>query len=148
METLVVIGLLIMIVSLGMFIGFDFYRSYAFRSERNTVISILQKARSQSMNNVNQVRHGVHFCNTTCGNKLSYIIFQCPANNPQCTSYPGITDTDLTIEASYNASISNSLPHDVMFDQLSGTTTTDNITGSDGKNSYSIQINTEGRIEW
>ena len=45
-EILIAIALLIVILSLGLFISFDFYKNYAFRSEKNIIVSILQKARN------------------------------------------------------------------------------------------------------
>src|SRR5258706_4507626 len=82
-EIAIVIILLMTIISLGLFISFDFYKNFAFRSEKSTIISILQKARSQSLNNIDEVRHGVHFA----ASPLTYIVFECPTATPQCTSY-------------------------------------------------------------
>ncbi len=70
-EIMVAIGLLVIILGLSLFLTMDFYRSYAFRYEQNLVVSILQKARSQAMANVDQTNHGV--CMEQGG--LNYIIF-------------------------------------------------------------------------
>jgi len=151
-EILIVIMLLGIMFMLGLFISFDFYRNYSFRSEKDNIISILQKARSESLNNINQRRHGIHFTNTG-----KYIIFECNSTIPQCYTYADADKSkDIIIESTYNITISGT-PFDVVFEQLSGSYCTNmacstasplSINISDGINSYSININSEGRIDW
>src|SRR3989344_3331593 len=100
-EILIVVAILVVIFSFGLFISFDFYKSYSFHSEKSTIVSILQKARNQSLNNINESRHGVHFS----ASPLQYIIFEC---NPGvlCTDYSEAdTSKDIIIEPSYGISI-------------------------------------------
>lgn len=52
LEILVVIGLLSVISSFALIVGMDSYRSYSFRADRDTLVSLLQRARSQSVNNL------------------------------------------------------------------------------------------------
>ena len=159
-EVLIAMAILVIILSLGLFISFDFYKSYAFRSEKNIVVSVLQKARSESLNNINQTRHGVHF---EASPSLKYILFECPAASPQCTYYNTGSSTDIIIDSSYGASIANPLPlpFDVIFGQLSGDCIPSSgatpfacdslnqpITISYGARSYNITVNSEGRIDW
>jgi prepilin-type N-terminal cleavage/methylation domain-containing protein len=147
-EILITIGLLVMIASLGLFISFDFYKGYSFRSERSTIVSVLQKARSQSMDNINEKRHGVHFQ----GNPLKYVIFECEG----CTSYSGSNSMDNPVDAAYSISVTNpSLPFDVVFDQLTGDCVSSNcstnplsINISDSGKQYTISVNNQGRIDW
>lgn len=141
-EILISIGLLAIIAALGLFISFDFYRSYAFRSERSTIVSVLQKARSQSLNNIDQVRHGAHFVSG------QYIIFECPTSTPQCTGWTA-SSSDNPISAAYSISITNpALPLDIIFDQLSAISSDRIITVSDGVKSYNIAVNSQGQIDW
>ena len=152
LEVVIVMGILAIIFSMGIAVSFDFYRNYSFRSEKDTIISLLQKARSQSMNNINQVRHGVRF-----QNPLQYIVFECEPHEPPCIDYAHAnTSRNMAISPSYGTTISNT-PFDVVFDQLSGclrSTTTAcsadpvTITVSDGPKSYAITINSEGQIDW
>lgn len=152
-EILISLGVLVIIASLGLFVSFDFYRHSSFQSERSVIVSVLQKARNQSVDNIDQTRHGVHFE----VNPVAYVIFECSQASPQCTSFVA-GSSDLTIAASYGISFANpnlSAPFDVVFDQLSGdcvsvlcTTNIQPITINDGTNSYSININSEGRIDW
>ncbi|MEK7664226.1 MAG: prepilin-type N-terminal cleavage/methylation domain-containing protein [Patescibacteria group bacterium] len=151
-ELLVGIALLAIIVSLGLFLSFDFYRNFSVSSQANTIVSILQKARSQSLNNINQARHGVHFEDSS---GLKYILFECPAGIP-CASY-NLSYSGFEVKPAYGISLANSLPLDVIFDQLSGclsSTVNDcsqsqiTITVNGGVNPYNININSEGRIDW
>ena len=150
-EILVSIAILAIIISLGLFISMDFFKSYSFRSEESIVVSLLQNARSQSLNNINQVRHGIHF-----QNPLKYIVFECDSSEPQCTDYSDAdTLKDLIIDPAYNSSISSpGLPFDVIFEQLNGSCITSNcstlltITANDGTKSYNIMVNSEGQIDW
>ena len=150
-EILIVIAIMVAILSLGLFISLDFYRRYIFASEQNILISTLQKARSQSLNNIDQVRHGIHFQ----AFPLQYIIFECPAANPQCNNYPGPSNSDNIITPSNNISFASdalSLPFDIIFDQLSGNCL--NCSGqitiqlSNKTKTYTIKINDEGGIDW
>ncbi len=147
-ELLVVIGLLGIIAALGLFISMDFYRSYAFRSERSTIVSVLQKARSQSMNNIDEKRHGVRFQ----GSPLQYVLFECSG----CTTYPGSNSTDQVISGSYNVSITSpALPLDIVFDQLNGNcisascaTALQSLNVTDSGKTYHISISPIGQIDW
>jgi|SRR3989344_3122022 len=146
-EILVSIAILAVIASLGLFISMDFFRSYSFRSEESVIVSVLQKARSESMNNIDQSRHGVHFITG------HYVIFECPSI---CTIYPGSNSSDLIINTSYGSTISPpALPFDVIFEQLTGNCVTLNcssapltITATDNGKTQDIVVNSEGRIDW
>jgi prepilin-type N-terminal cleavage/methylation domain-containing protein len=76
MEIILVLGLLGIIFAFTAFITFDTYRGSSFRNERDTIIGTLQRARTESMNNVcagsctNSKPHGVYFTST------SYTLFQ------------------------------------------------------------------------
>lgn len=136
-EILVAVAILTAIFGLGLFLSFDFYKSYAARAEKNVVISVLQKARSQAMDNINQTKHGVHFSESP----LTYTLFEGSSYNP-------INPTNLAITASYGITVTSpALPLDVIFDQLSGEVASSpiTITLSEGT---TITINDEGRISW
>jgi len=149
-ELLIVVAILAVIITLGLFIGLDFYKRSSFRSEKDIVLSSLQKARSQSLNNINQARHGVYFSNTG-----QYVIFECDSDTPQCSDYSDAdTFKNIAIDSSYNISITSpSLPFSIIFDQLSGDCVgcspsgTDIIINSEAQ-SFNININNEGRVDW
>ena len=153
-ELLISVAILAIILSLGLFIGFDFYKTFSFHSEKNTIVSVLQKARSQSLNNINQTRHGVRFENSS---GLKYIIFECDSVNPQCDSYAEANIAkNILIDSSYGISINSpTLPFDVVFEQLNGDciisstfNCSDVISINSESQSYNININNRGRIDW
>lgn len=135
-ELLVVMGLFLMILSLGLVIGFDSFRRDSLIAERNTLISALQKARSQAMNNIGDNGHGFYFDGT------NYMIFEGESFVLRKISQ------DLIIPR--NSSISISSLAEVVFGQLTGnaTPTPYNIILSDGVSSSTISVNEAGRIEW
>ncbi|MBI2591690.1 MAG: hypothetical protein HYW34_03375, partial [Candidatus Brennerbacteria bacterium] len=69
-ELLVVMGIAIILLGLGLFIGSDFYRVYSLTSERDNLISYIRKARSRALSNYNQSSHGLAVSSSR------YIIFQ------------------------------------------------------------------------
>ncbi len=135
-ELLVVMGILGMLASLGLLVSLDFYRSYAFNSERDTVIVLLQKARSQSLANINQLPHGVHF------EPSGYTLFQgavYKAGDVTNTVFPA--DSHIA-----NTGITN-----IIFEQLSGNIISGVGTLTLDDNSHrqtQISINSLGRVEW
>jgi prepilin-type N-terminal cleavage/methylation domain-containing protein len=132
-EVLISLAILLVIFSLGLFVSFDFYRSYALRSEKSTIISALQKARNQSLNNINQNKHGVHF------DTNGYTIFE-------GSTFAGSTNTTL-IPMGYNVSVAG-VPFDVVFDQLTGQSTDKTISVTANNKTYNTAINSEGQISW
>ena len=132
-EILIVIGLFGLLAGLGLFLSFDFYKSYAFRSERNTLVSVLEKARNQSLSNINQSPHGVHYMPN------NYIIFQGSAYVAADPNNQAVPGNPVTV----------TWPGDFVFSQLAGeSSASGTITIIDGVRSTSISINNEGRIDW
>jgi|GEM_PF-1131794 prepilin-type N-terminal cleavage/methylation domain-containing protein len=133
-EILVVLAILSALASFGYLVTIDFYKSYAFNCERNAVVAILQKARSQSLANINESAHGVHFFPD------GYIIFQGDV-------YSSEASTNQIFPAA--AGIANSGITDVIFAQLSGDAIPDgNLILNDGKRTAAISVNAAGQINW
>ncbi len=138
-EILVVAGIFILISSLGLFMTLDTFRGTYFRSERDIVVALLQKARSESMNNIDQSMHG--FCFYTVTN--TYVIFE----GTSCISPLAIKE--LT-PAGSGVTFTPSLPAaGIVFTQLSGTSTPvwSGTIGQNNKTS-TLSINSEGTIVW
>ena len=133
-EIVVVMGLFAVLAGFGLFLSIDFYRSYAFRAERDMLISVLQKARSQALNNIRESPHGVRV------EEDSYILFQGGSYDP----------TDPANQAIAAApSISHTGLSEVVFTQLSGgANASGTIDITDGLRTVSISINNAGRISW
>jgi len=134
-EIILVMTLLVMVLGFGLITGFDSYRRDALRAERNTVISVLQKARSQAINNVNNSKHGFYFDGT------NYIVFEGTSSDSR------ISEKDLLIPK--NSVITATGSVEIVFDQLMGNTVqTGDFILSDDTSSTTISINQEGRINW
>ena len=140
-EVLIVMGILVIVGGFALFVSMETYRGSNFRSDRNLLVATLQRARAEAMNNIctgtctDGEPHGVHVQSD------AYIIFQ---------------------GSSYNANDSNNAPFDsntivtktpssldVVFSQLSGTTTPVMITLSDSAGHVSTTtISSGGQITW
>ncbi|MDB5189568.1 MAG: hypothetical protein JWL82_525 [Parcubacteria group bacterium] len=146
-EMLIVVSLITAVAALGLFVSMDSFRSYHFHNERDTVVSTLQKARSQAMSNMcfgnsctNGKPHGVYF-----GTKGSYVIFQ-------GASYAARdTGVDEVIEAKDAAATITGFTS-VVFARLSGDAVTlpqDTLTVTDESGKVSvITVTPQGRITW
>ncbi len=146
-EVLIVIAILTLVLSLSMILSMDDYRGYSFRDERNKIIGLLEKSRSQAINNIcldiscdNGVSHGVYILNNT------FTAFEGTSWSTRHPAQDEITEINKTITISG--------VNEVVFSQLSGDATTTPKTISDitltdisGHNSV-ITINTEGNISW
>ena len=144
-EILVVIGIFAMLSAISLIVSLDSYRGYMFRNERDLVVTSLQKARSQSVNNVcygtcvNGKPHGVAF------SPVQTIIFQ-------GTSF-ALRDisADEVMKRSYDAvSITPGSLGEVVFAQLSGDVTTPGyVTITDGTaHTSTTTISSNGQITW
>jgi len=131
-EIMVAIGLLVMMLGLGLFLSMDIYRGSSFAAERDILISILQKARNQSVNNINGAPHGTYV------DSDGYKLFQGP-------SYAGATEV-LTFPRDPKMTISGDT--EFVFDQLTGDTTAGTISLTGQGKTIDIVINSEGRISW
>lgn len=140
-EVMIVLGLIALIGGLGLFVSFDLYKSYSFRSERNTVVSSIQKARGQALANINQTKHGAHYdsgSNCILYSKC-YVIFE-------GSSFVAGAASNIEIQASSAVAVTWS--NDIVFNQLDGASNAVTITLTQDANSATISTNNAGRIEW
>lgn len=134
-EIVIVMAILAVVLGFGYFVGFDFYKNYALHSEKDLLVSILRKARSQALNNVGAAPHGVYIGSD------SYIIFYGSSFAARNSQY----DEDIRKAPG----ISSSGLDEVVFQQLSAFSTASGaIALSNNRNSFFIDINYEGRINW
>lgn len=140
-EVLIAMAIAISLFSLGLFVSLDAYRGYIFRSERTVLVSVLEKARSRAMNNINQKEWGV------CRIDNKYIIFSKVETEPlkDCADYAAINGND-AIPSNPSAIISGLTG--LYFKQLSGKTSASTITITQDSKISEIQINEEGTINW
>ena len=141
-ELVVVIAIMVVLLGLGLFFSMDSYHGYAFHNERNLAVSLLEKARSQAIANIDQQPHGVHVDLT--GNQ--YIIFE----GATYTSFP--SKNIFVPFISSNSLINHSGMTDVLFNQLDGGITTPpsalHLNDSGSVHTSDINFNNEGQISW
>lgn len=131
-------AIVVVIAGFGLFLSFDFYKTYSFASERNIIVSALQKARNQAIVNFNGKPHGVRFDST------HYILFEGSSFDP-FDSHNNIIDKSPVITVSSLLP----LPAQIVFSQLSGDVmNSGTIIISDSVKQAAISINPEGGIEW
>jgi hypothetical protein len=122
-------------LTFGLIFGVDFYKTYSFDAERNTILSVLQKARSRALNNINQSPHGVSFQSN------NYVIFQGASYASRDLNYDQAIPKNPAINASGLS--------ETVFQQLSGEVQSGgDIVLDNGKRTSIISINNEGRINW
>lgn len=140
-ELLVVVALFIVLTSLSIYLSFDMYRGYAWRTEQDVIVSALQKARAQSMANLclgsctDGKRHGVAILAD------KYVIFQGDSYAARDVSFDEAFDASPVVGHS-------PVNTEVVFERLSGATSGFNLTLTDPIRSTVISVNGVGRISW
>lgn len=133
-EILLVLAIMGIICSFGLLVSMDSYRMYVFNLERDTLVSLLMKTRSQSINNIDQKKHGIHF------ESNNYVVFEGDSFNLLNTS-------NYFVPRNPNILISGS--NEIIFDQLSGDP---NFTGAiilaDNSRTAKVFLNELGQINW
>lgn len=134
-EILLVIGLLSVVIATGAFADINFYNQEIRISEQAILISILQKARNESMNNIHNSPHGIHIQNNT------YVLFYSMPYDENETS-------NQTIQRNPNITITGL--EEIIFEQLSGNTqNTGTIAMKDEVGVEKlIFISSNGLIDW
>lgn len=134
-EVLVSITLLAVLAGFSLTVTLDSYRSYNFRSQQELLVSLLQRARAQAMANINQMPHGLHLDAASA----SYTLFQGGSFAYRDPSQ------DLIFTGNSVQSLSGL--SDIIFTQLSGTTTAGSIILKDSFYQQAvINLNNEGQI--
>ena len=142
-EIALVIGLVTVVASVGMFFDFDSFRAHSFYADRDTLISTLQHARAEAISNIcrgscdNGLPHGVKILSDR------FIIFQGADYVSADHNQDAVIDANINIE--------HGGLDEIVFSQLSGDTVfpgeivlTDNLGGRKSI----ISINSEGQILW
>ncbi|OGE82839.1 MAG: hypothetical protein A2846_04330 [Candidatus Doudnabacteria bacterium RIFCSPHIGHO2_01_FULL_49_9] len=136
MELLVVLGLFAILLGAGVPITLGMYRQYSFHSERDMLVSIIAKARTQALSNVNEAPHGLAIAG---GN---YIIFEGADYASRVQSLDEIIPANPTITFTGSTS-------EITFAQLTADATgAGTLTMTSGNRTADIIVNNEGRIDW
>jgi prepilin-type N-terminal cleavage/methylation domain-containing protein len=142
LEVLVVMGLVTLILGATLFFDVNSYRGDAFRAERTNLVTALQTARANALDNINQAKHGVAI-NPNGYN--GYVIFE---GDNYTVSNP---TTRVAIPASYPVTLASTSPQEVVFAQLSGDTGFSGqlmLIDNERYATSTININYEGKIGW
>lgn len=124
-------AIIILLISLGLFLSMDFFRTYQFGYERNLALSILERARLRAMANISQASHGACYD----PNRQAYVLFN---DSNSCETSPEIFSVSKGITISGFSG--------VIFNQLDGKTASTSITLTGQGQTSTITINNEGAI--
>jgi prepilin-type N-terminal cleavage/methylation domain-containing protein len=141
-ETLIVISIIGMIAGATLFFDITNFRGAAFHTEVANLVTALQTARADALNNVNQKKHGVAI---NPGSVEGYVMFE-----GDDYAHRDITK-DNVIPSMYRITVASSSPTEIVFAQLSGVTSFNgdvSLIDPERNASTSIAINFEGRISW
>lgn len=128
-------AILVGVLSLGLFSGMDALHSSYSRSERDTVVSLLQKARSRALANIDGVPWGVCYHAAT----KAYVLFSGSTCDPTAASSEATP-------AGAGVSVAWSAP--VIFAQLSGSNSGAQIVLTQQNKVSTTTVNYEGTIIW
>jgi prepilin-type N-terminal cleavage/methylation domain-containing protein len=134
LEILVVIAIFTVLIALGLFMSMETLRGALSRSERDTVVSLLERARSRAMANIGQSPWGM------CYLAPNYVVFKGTA----CSAATAVD----TVAANPGTATTGLLPPGIVFSQLAGTTTPASVTVTQSGRTSAITINYEGAIIW
>jgi Tfp pilus assembly protein FimT len=140
-EVLVVMGIFVLVCGFALLFSMDTFRGSTFQGDRDLLVSLLQRARAQSINNMCTASgctdgkpHGVAIVGNT------YVLFE-------GSSYTGPSTSDSVLSASQM--IARSGATEVVFSQLAGTTTSKKeFTLTYGDRISTTTVETNGRIWW
>ena len=133
-ELMLVIGISVIIFSIGLPVAFEFHQNYQLQAEGDKFISLLKTTRNSSMVNLNQFPHGVYRDND------NFITFEgnsfAARNQSQDQNFPRAK------------TISVSGPNEVIFSSLSGQTASSIFIFNNGAKFFNVYVNQEGQINW
>ena len=140
-EVMLAIAILMVIFGLGLFASFDLYRGYSYRSERDTIVGLLTKARSRSMSNVYQSAHGVCYNASAQTYNIECVAESCPVSTAErIPANPSVLVSGIP-------SCGGGL---VLFAQVTGNTSGPGVisVSEPGRPTQTITVNNAGTINW
>jgi prepilin-type N-terminal cleavage/methylation domain-containing protein len=144
-EILVVIGIIVLLFAAGSFVNIRNINSELLRTERATLVSVLEKARGRAMNNIDAKEHGVHIDPAAD----EYVLFEVLVGSAYDPADPG--NEEIGRNKNVDVDLSDIGTGDIIFHQLSGEPydtgeikLKDTITNTEVK----IIIREGGLIDW
>ena len=134
-EIIIVMAIIALLAGLGSFISVDIYRSISFNTDSNYIAAFLKRARSEAINNIDGLPHGIKIM------PGEYVIF---------SGYDFASrDASKDEVISGNSQFSFFGPTEIVFSQLSGNSTASgSLVISNGFKTATISLNYEGRINF
>lgn len=133
-EIAVVLAIITLLFAIGFFVDLSMDSRNSLGSEETTLISILEKARGEAMNNIDHISHGVHV------ETNAYILFE-------GSNYAPSDTLNEVIKKNKNISISGL--NDIAFKQLSGKPNNPGqIILDDGTQQKTIKVMGDGLVDW
>lgn len=134
-ELVVALGIVVVIFGLGTFVSMDLYRAHVFTAEKTTLLTLLQKARSQAQHHIGGMAHGVSVTES------AYILFSGP-------SY-ALRNTSKDIPFPTSPSIQKSGLSEIIFAPLTAQVSSPgSMTLTSDSHSVTLSVNSEGQIDW
>jgi|GEM_PF-1523785 len=137
-EVLVTLAVLTIIAGLGMVGTLRPLHTAGIAGERDLIVALITRARSRAMGNDGDVPHG--FCYDLRG---TYDVFAVPWSDADTEEY-GTKSGAVNVSGVPICGSGN----EIIFSQVSGTTSPAEVDLSEGDASTSIEINKEGAILW
>ncbi|HVZ76333.1 MAG TPA: type II secretion system protein [Candidatus Paceibacterota bacterium] len=139
-ELVIVVGLFGVVGASALFIDFSSYRGDAFRAERATIVTLLQTARADALNNIDESPHGLAIF--PADHPASYVVFEGATYATRNTAQDEIFDASYPISLAGGSAV-------VVFEQLSGDAQDTQLALTDPARGIesAITINHEGAID-
>ena len=135
LETLITLAIITSLAGIGLIVGIDAYQRSQLRQEHRSIVSLFEKARIESMNNVGGTGHGVWISGGQA------VLFR---GNSYVTRDP---EWDVRVSLAQGLQVQG--PDEVVFTRGSGEVAhAGKILLSDGTQTLAIDITHAGTIEW
>lgn len=134
-EIVVVVGILLVIFGLGGVTSFNLFRRVSLDGELDSGASVLRKARSEAISNINQSDFGVYI------DAANFTVFE----GSSYASRDPLSDENFP----RSGGVDISGPSEIVFIALRGSSSASGTLAlTSGAQSRSIHVNYEGRIDW
>ncbi len=144
-EVAIAVAIMGVVLSLGLISSFDSFSGAIFRSERENIVSLLEKARSRSINNYFESKHGVCL-DTSNPSSSNYVVFRNIYSPTESTNE--YTESSKAVSISSTSNTFSCTNGGIVFSQLSGKTDNVQINVSENNRISIISTNSQGRINW
>ena len=125
-------GIFFALAGLGLFVSFNLYRGYILRAERDTLATLLQKARSQAIQNVGASPHGLKI------EEQNFILFRGVSYAARNQTYDEAYERQGTIIITG--------PTEIVFSPLLASTSNSLFTLAENLQLFQITVNEQGAI--